>query len=117
LAPWSDRLLLNGPQRAGRRANDKEHDMAILSGVTESGEEALYDIPDADLAKHKLDSVQLTDEIRVRLFPGKDKLTKDDAQGVIATAPGAESEVQGYAAICRYWINDGTTLVWWYDYC
>jgi hypothetical protein len=91
--------------------------MAILSGVSETGEEELYDVPDGELAKYKLKTAQLTDEIRTRLFPGKDKLTKDDAQGVVVTAPGADAEVQGYAAICRYWINDGETLVWWYDYC
>jgi hypothetical protein len=91
--------------------------MAILSGVSETGEEELYDVPDAELSKYTLKTVQLTDEIRTRLFPDKEKLTKDDAQGVMVTAPGAGAEVQGYAAICRYWITDGDNLVYWYDYC
>ena len=91
--------------------------MAILSGVSESGEEALYDIPDSELSKYKLNSQPMTDEVRSRAFPGKDKLTKDDAQGVMATAPSAGGDVQGYAAICRYWIRyEGVTYVW-YDYC
>jgi len=91
--------------------------MAILSGVGAGGEEALYDIPDSELSKYKLNAQPMTDEARARALPGKDKLTKDDAQGVMATAPSAGGDVQGYAAICRYWIRyEGVTYVW-YDYC
>jgi hypothetical protein len=91
--------------------------MAILSGVDEAGTEAFYDIPDSDLSKYQLKTAQLSDEIRTRLFPGKDKPTKDDAQGVMATAPSASGEVEGYIATCVYWITDGGTLYYWYDYC
>ena len=91
--------------------------MAIVTAVSEAGEEALYDIPDAELSKYKLNTAQMTDEARSRLFPGKDKLSKDDAQGVMATAPSAGGDVEGYAAICRYWIRRGDYIYYWYDYC
>ena len=91
--------------------------MAILTAVSEAGEEVLYDIPDNELSKYKLNTAQLTDEARSRLFPGKGKLTKDDAQGVMATAPGAGSDVEGYAAICKYWIIADGVYYYWYDYC
>lgn len=91
--------------------------MAIVSSVDESGTEALYEIPEDVLSTYKLKSQQMTDSTRARLFPDKDKLTKDDAQGVMATAPSAGGDVEGYAAICRYWIRDGDYIIWWYDYC
>jgi hypothetical protein len=84
--------------------------MAIVSAVDEGGAEALYEIPDDVLSKYKLTSAQLTDSVKAQLFPDKDKLTKDDAQGVMATAPSAGGDVEGYAAICRYWIRDGDTI-------
>ena len=91
--------------------------MAIVSAVDESGTEALYEIPDDVLSKYKLQSSQLTDSVKAQLFPDKDKLTKDDAQGVMATAPSGGDDVEGYQAICRYWIRDGGTIYYWYDYC
>lgn len=91
--------------------------MAIVTAVSEAGEEVLYDIPDNELSKYKLNTAQLTDEARSRLFPGKDKLSKDDAHGVMATAPGAGGDVEGYAAICKYWIIMDDVYYWWYDYC
>lgn len=94
--------------------------MAVLNGVDEAGAFTLYDVPDAELAKYKLSTKPLTDEIRNELFPGKDKLTKDDAQGVIQAGRGPSSggDVEGYAAWCVYWIDDGYgNLIWWEDYC
>jgi len=91
--------------------------MAIVSAVDESGAEALYEIPDDVLSKYKLQSSQLTDSVKAQLFPDKDRLTKDDAQGVMATAPSAGGDVEGYAAICRYWSRDGGVIYYWYDYC
>lgn len=91
--------------------------MAIVSAVDESGTEALYEIPEDVLSKYKLSSAQLTDSVKSRLFPDKDRLSKDDAQGVMATAPSAGGDVEGYAAICRYWIRDGDVIYYWYDYC
>lgn len=91
--------------------------MAVLSGVDNSGAPALYDIPDDELSKYKLNLKPMTDEVRNRLFPGKDKLTKDDAQGVVP-AGRASSEVEGYAAICWYYIDDGYgNWVYWEEYC
>ena len=91
--------------------------MAIVSAVDESGVEALYEIPEDVLGKYKLKSAPLSDSVKAQLFPDKEKMTKDDAQGVMATAPSAGGDVEGYAAICRYWIRDGDYIVWWYDYC
>lgn len=91
--------------------------MAILSGVDEAGAPALYDIPDGELSKYKLNLKPISDEVRNRLFPGKDKLTKDDAQGVVP-AGRATSEVEGYAAICWYYVDDGYgNWVYWEEYC
>ena len=91
--------------------------MAIVSAVDESGAEALYEIPEEVLATYKLTSAPLSDSVKAQLFPDKEKLTKDDAQGVMATAPSAGGDVEGYAAICRYWIRDGGVIYYWYDYC
>jgi hypothetical protein len=91
--------------------------MAIVSGVDEVGEHAFYDIPDSDLSKYKLKTAQLTDEVRMRLFPDKDKLTKDDAHGVIPAAPSVGGEVEGYWAVCEYWYVEGGWYYYWYDYC
>ena len=55
--------------------------------------------------------------VAVIVLQSRDKRTKDDAQGVMATAPSAGGAVEGYAAICRYWIRDGDTIYYWYDYC
>jgi hypothetical protein len=60
--------------------------MAIVSVVHESGEQALYDIPDSELEKYRLKSAPMSEETRARLFPGKDKLTKEDAHGFIQVA-------------------------------
>ena len=46
--------------------------MAVLSGVDEAGAPALYDIPDGELSKYKLNLKPITDDVRNRLFPGKD---------------------------------------------
>ncbi|MGH3563799.1 MAG: hypothetical protein ACRDTN_18960 [Mycobacterium sp.] len=91
--------------------------MAILSGVSDAGTETFYDVPDADLSKYELKSARLTDDVRGQLFPGKDKLTKDDAHGVIPAAPSAGADVEGYAATCMYYQIIGGTLYYWYDYC
>ncbi|MCC6175851.1 MAG: hypothetical protein IT305_29490 [Chloroflexi bacterium] len=91
--------------------------MAIVSAVNESGEEQLYEIPDDVLATYRLQSAQMTDSVRSQVFPDKAELTKDDAQGVMPTAPSAGGDVEGYQAICRYWIRYGDTLYYWYDYC
>jgi len=66
--------------------------MAVLSGVDEAGAPALYDIPDGELSKYKLNLKPMTDEVRNRLFPGKDKLTKDDAQGVVPAGRATSDE-------------------------
>ncbi|MCW2685701.1 MAG: hypothetical protein JWR37_591 [Mycobacterium sp.] len=92
--------------------------MAVLSGVDEAGSPALYDIPDADLSKHKLNIKPMTDEIRNRLFPGKDKLSKDDAQGVVPAGRTSGGDVEGYLAICWYYVEDGQgDWVYWEEYC
>lgn len=91
--------------------------MAILTGVDETGTEAFYEIPDADLSKFQLKSAPLTDEARQRLFPGKDAPTKDDAHGVIPTAPSAGGDVEGFAPLCIYWVTDGDEIIYWYDVC
>ncbi len=91
--------------------------MAIVSHINEAGEEALYDIPDSELAKYKVNSEPLTEEVRARLFPNKDKLTKDDANGVMLVAPDLGDEVEAYQAICRYWIIRNGQYYYWYDYC
>ena len=74
--------------------------MAVLNGVDEAGAFTLYDVPDTELAKYKLNTKPLTDEIRNKLFPEKDTVTKDDAQGVIPAgrSSGGGSDVEGYAA-------------------
>lgn len=91
--------------------------MAVLSGVDETGAPALYDIPDAELSKYKLNLKPMTDEVRNRLFPGKETLSKEDAQGVVP-AGSSSSDVQGYAAICWYYVDDGMgNWVYWEEYC
>lgn len=92
--------------------------MAVLSGTDETGAPALYDIPDAELAKHKLSIKPMTDEIKNRLFPGKDKLTKDDAQGVVPAGRASSGDVEGHAMICWYYLEDGYgNWVYWEEYC
>ena len=44
-----------------------------VSGVDDAGAPALYDIPDEELSKYKLNLKPITDEVRYCLFPGKDK--------------------------------------------
>jgi hypothetical protein len=90
--------------------------MAIVSGVSESGTEVIYDIPDSELSRYEKKSSVLTDDARAKLFPGKDKPTKDDAHGVIPAAPSAGKDVSGYST-CLYYYDDGATLWYWYDYC
>ena len=85
-------------------------DPEIRKPVTELG---MVESVTADDAGHVAVTILLT----VAACPLKDKLTKDDAQGVMATAPSAGGDVEGYAAICRYWIRDGGTIYYWYDYC
>jgi hypothetical protein len=91
--------------------------MAVLSGTDEAGAPALYEIPDGELSKYKLNLKPMTDEVKNRLFPGKDKLSKDDAQGVVP-AGRVSSDVEGYSAICWYYIEDGYgDWVYWEEYC
>jgi hypothetical protein len=94
----------------------RRNNVAILTGVSEAGVEAFYDVPDSELSKFELKSAPLTDDVREKLFPGKDKPSKDDAHGVIPAAPSAGSDVQAYS-VCYYWANYGGVLYWWYDYC
>jgi hypothetical protein len=94
----------------------RRNNVAILSGVSEAGVETFYDVPDSELSKFELKSALLTDDVRERLFPGKDKLTKDDAHGVIPAAPSAGSDVQAYS-VCMYYYNLGGVLYYWYGYC
>jgi hypothetical protein len=84
------------------------HVMAVLSAFSEAGEQSLYDIPDPELSKYKMNTAPMTDEVRSRLFPDKDKLTKDDAHGVIVAAPSGDGDVQAYGGTCLYWFDDGT---------
>ena len=77
--------------------------MAVVTGFGELGERVYYDVPDAELAKYKVKFKPLTDEVLNRLFPGKDKLTKDDAHGVVPAAFSSRGEVEGYGAMCMYW--------------
>ncbi len=92
--------------------------MAIVKGVNEVGEPAFYDVPDSELSQHKLDVKPLTDEIRNRLFPGKDKLTKEDAQAVIPVGTAQGGDVEGFAALCDYILwDDYGNWVTWTDYC
>lgn len=93
--------------------------MAIVKGVSETGEPAYYDVPDEELGKYKLDAKPLTDEIKNKLFPGKDKLTKEDAQAVIPVGQAQSgSDVEGFAALCEYLlIDDYGNWVYWIDYC
>jgi hypothetical protein len=91
--------------------------MTVLSGTDETGAPALYDIPDSELSKYKVNLKPMTDEVRNRLFPDKDSLSKDDAQGVVP-AGRPSSDVEGYAAICWYYVDDGAgNWVYWEEYC
>lgn len=92
--------------------------MTILRGVDEAGETNFYDIPDAELSKYRVNSAPLTDEVKNRLFPGKDTLTKDDAQGVLPAGRVPGAEVEAYSSTCIYFIDDGNgNIIWWEDYC
>jgi hypothetical protein len=92
--------------------------MAMLSGIDEAGVESLYDIPDEVLEKYRLQSKPLTDEDKASLFPGKDELTKDDAQGAIPLHGGdGDADVEGQAVIvyqrCTCWRTvNGWTYYW-----
>ncbi len=110
------------PRRAGVRAEtvqSKGKIVAVLAGVDEFGERALYDVPDAALAKYKLNLKPMTDELRAQLFPGRDTLTKEDAQGVLPAGPAAEAEVEGYVAMCWYWCycEDASCAGYWEAPC
>jgi len=87
--------------------------MAILCGISESGM-ALYDIPDAELAKFELKTRPLDGEAAAKLFPGKSEPTKDDAHGVVAVA-AAGGDVQGFGTndIC-YVYDAAGDIIWWY---
>ncbi len=92
--------------------------MAILRGVDETGEPAFYDVPDSELSKFKLNAVAMTDDIKERLFPGKDSVSKEDAQGVIPAGRVSGGDVEGFTAICWYYLEDGYgNWVYWEDYC
>lgn len=93
--------------------------MAIVKGVSETGDPAFYDVPDAELAKYKLDAKPLTDEVKSKLFPDKEKPTKDDAQAVIplGQAPSG-GDVEGFSAWCQYLLyDDYGNWIYWEDYC
>lgn len=93
--------------------------MAVLTGVDASGGRVLYDIPDAELPKYKLNLKPLTDEVRNRLFPGRETLTKEDAHAVVPAAWTADGEVQGYVAMCWYWCycEDADCPMYWEAPC
>jgi hypothetical protein len=83
--------------------------MAIVKGVSETGEAAFYDVPDGDLAQYKLDAKPLSGE----------KPSKAKAQAVIplGQAPAA-GDVEGFAAWCEYLLyDDYGNWVYWQDYC
>ncbi|HUH70468.1 MAG TPA: hypothetical protein VLZ05_17385 [Mycobacterium sp.] len=81
--------------------------MALLCGIDESGM-CIYDIPDSELSKFKQKSRWMDEETRVRLFPGKDQLTKEDAQVVIPVA-AAGGDVQGFGTnhVCCAYTGEG----------
>lgn len=93
--------------------------MAIVKGVAETGEPAFYEVPDNELSKYQLKAQPLTDELKDKLFPGKDKLTKEDAQAVIpiGRAPSG-GDVEGFSDWCEYLLyDDYGNWVYWQDYC
>lgn len=91
--------------------------MAVISAFSEAGEQSLYDIPDSELSKYKMKTAPMTDEVRGRLFPNKDELTKDDAHGVMVAAPSGDGDVQAFGGTCLYWYDDGTWTYTWYAAC
>ena len=89
--------------------------MAILAGVDEEGVFTFYGIPDGELARYELKSKPLTDEVRHRLFPGRDTLTSDDAQGLIPLGQSPTADVEGYGySCCLYYLqdDDGNWVYW-----
>jgi hypothetical protein len=120
MAAWSDLFVTIGRGIEPIWITQEGTQMAVLNGVDEAGAFTLYDVPDAELAKYKLNTKPLTDEIRNKLFPGKDAVTKDDAQGVIPAgrSSGGGGDVEGYAAWCWYYLEDGDgDWVYWEDWC
>jgi hypothetical protein len=87
--------------------------MAIVSSVPERGGEAsFYEIPDHELQKYALQTARLTDEKRSQLLAGKEKVSKEDAEGVMPAAVMG-GDVQAYGSdIC--WVRVGSVLYWWY---
>ena len=72
--------------------------MAIVSKPEKDNKVTLYDIPDAELAKYKLSADKAT-----KMFPKKDKPSRNDAVGVVS--PSAMSgDVQAYSQdLCYGW--------------
>jgi hypothetical protein len=102
------------------RAGDlvqEEHDMAILVGTGDAGELTFYDVPEDVASQHKLQSQELTDADRERLFPGKAELTKEDWHGEIRIGAKAEApEVEAYGAWgvpCVVWWTDPFGNIWY----
>ena len=88
-----------------------------MSGGDPTGGPPPADIPPGERSKYKMNLTPMTDEVRNRLFPGKEKLTKEDAQGVVP-AGRPSSDVEGYAAICWYYVDDGYgNWAYWEEYC
>ena len=104
-----------GPKEVCR----KEVTVAVLSGVDEFGEMALYEVPDAELPGYRLNLKPMTGELRAQLFPGRDTLTKEDAHGVLPARSAAEAEVEGYVAMCWYWCycEDAACAGYWEAPC
>ena len=86
--------------------------MAILCGISDSGM-ALYDIPETDLSKFRVNSRPLDEESRAKLFPNKSEPSKDDAQGVLQVA-AAGGDVQGFSTTWICYVYDAAgDIIWW----
>jgi hypothetical protein len=92
--------------------------MAVVSGISQSGEQVLYDIPDCELEKYKLPTAPMTDADIAQLFPGKEGLTREDAHGFVQVGADASGDVTAYQPVCVYWYYDTFGVYhWWYDWC
>ena len=60
----------------------------------------------------------ITDEVRNRLFPAKSRTPPKTTHRASFAAGRASSKIEGYAAICWYFIDDGFgNWVYWEEYC
>lgn len=86
--------------------------MAIVTSPPDAeGKITLYDIPDAELGRYRIDP-----SAGEKMFPKKESPTRADAVAVVQ--PKSQGDVQGYAgSVCYYWYCYGGYCWWEWWYC